>query len=116
MSKTFEDLLIWQRSHTLCVKLYKAFDKCSIYSLKDQLLRSALSIPSNIAEGFDRKSVKEFNQFLNIAKASCSELRAQLLIARDIECIDISFVEDCINESKEISYLLIGFMKGRESF
>jgi four helix bundle protein len=116
MTDQFEDLIIWQRSHKLCVKLYQTFNSCNIYSLKEQLLRAGLSVPSNIAEGFERKSNKEFLQFLNIAKASCAELRAQLLVAKDIECIDTNKAEEFIKEAKEINYMINGFIKSRKDF
>ena len=71
----FEDLNVWKESVKLSVNIYKALKNCKDFGLRDQIQRSAVSIPSNISEGFDRKGNKEFIQFLYIAKGSCSELR-----------------------------------------
>ena len=83
----FEDLNVWKESVKLSVKIYKSLKNCKDFGLRDQLQRSAVSIPSNIAEGFDRKGNKEFIQFLYIAKGSCSELRTQLYIAVEVGII-----------------------------
>jgi len=80
----FEDLTIWQESVGLAVDVYRILKNCRDYGLRDQIQRSAVSIPSNIAEGFDRKSNNEFLRFLKISKGSCAELRTQLIIARQI--------------------------------
>ena len=65
----FEDLKIWQASVELAVSLYRELANCKDYGLRDQMQRSAVSIPSNIAEGFDRNSNKEFVRFLKISKS-----------------------------------------------
>ena len=69
----FEDLEVWKRSSRLSVELYKCLADCRDYGFKDQITRSGLSIPSNIAEGMDRSSHKEKIRFLDIAKGSCAE-------------------------------------------
>ena len=68
--EAFEQLEVWRRSCRLCVDLYKALDSCKVYGFRDQIARSALSIPSNIAEGYERNSCREFVRFLKIAKGS----------------------------------------------
>ena len=78
--EAFEDLDVWKKSSALAINLYKTLRGCKDYSLKDQLVRSAFSISSNIAEGFERNSNKQFAQYLQIAKGSCGELRSQLYI------------------------------------
>ena len=88
--KSFEELNIWQNSRELVKLIYKfvKMDKLSRdYSLNDQIRRSSISIMSNIAEGFERGSNKEFVQFLYIAKGSCAEVRSQLYIAFDQQYI-----------------------------
>ena len=75
----FEDLIVWQEAAKLSVELYQQLKDCRDYGIKDQIQRSAISIPSNIAEGFERKSNKEFIQFLNIARRSTFE-NANILI------------------------------------
>lgn len=88
MSKTnFRDLKVYQESKQLAVEIYKLTNNEDLkkdYGLKDQIQRSAVSIPSNIAEGCERGSDKEFIRFLNIAKGSLAELITQLEIAYEI--------------------------------
>jgi len=82
----FEDFIAWQKARQLTQLVYKPTNlpgfSCD-YGLKDQTRRSAVSIMSNIAEGFERGRPSEFHQFLSIAKASCAELRSQLYVALD---------------------------------
>ncbi len=81
------------------------------YGLKDQMRRAAVSILSNIAEGFERNGNKEFVQFLSIAKGSCGELRAQLYVAFDQHYITAEQFKTLFDESYQISQLLSGFIK-----
>lgn len=85
--KEFTDLLAWQEGHKLVILLYqitKKFPKEEMYSLTDQLRRSATSVTSNIAEGFGRHSYREKVQFYYQAQGSLTELKNQILIARDV--------------------------------
>jgi len=84
----FEDLNIWQEGMTLVREVYTCLKSCRDFGLRDQTQRSAVSIPSNIAEGFERGSNKEFIRYLLIAKGSCGELRTQLYLIRDLGCLD----------------------------
>jgi len=89
--KTHKDLLVWQRSIELVTGIYKVtkgFPKEEIYGITSQIRRSAVSVPSNIAEGAGRKSPKEFKQFLSIALGSLSELETQVIIAKNLNYID----------------------------
>ena len=79
--------------------------------MQDQIQRAALSIPSNVAEGYERDSNKEFVRFLNISKGSCSELRAQLYISRKLRFIKKSDSDRLVTESKEISAMLHGLAR-----
>ena len=79
--KRFEDLEIWKEGMEICKDVYVRLKDCKDYGLKDQMQRAAVSIPSNIAEGYERNSVKEKQQFMFIAKASCGELRTQLYLS-----------------------------------
>jgi len=86
----FEDLVAWQRSRALASAIYRITFRGALardYSMQRQLRSAALSIPSNIAEGFERFRPKEFHHFLSIAKASCAEVRSQLYVAFDLEYI-----------------------------
>ncbi len=79
--KKFEDLLVWQKGISLAKEIYLLCSSGKIskdFGLKDQMQRAAVSIPTNIAEGFERTSRKEYLQFLNIAKGSAGELRSRL--------------------------------------
>ena len=71
----FEDLEVWKKSCRLTVAVYESLKNCNDRCFKDQMTRAALSIPSNIAEGAERRSKKEFVNFLSIAKGSAAELR-----------------------------------------
>ena len=89
--KQFEDLDVWQKARELTRLIYQISSDSSFakdFGLKDQIRRSSVSILSNIAEGFERGSNKEFIQFLSYAKGSCGELRAQLYVALDQKYID----------------------------
>ncbi len=70
----FEDLIVCQEGFRLCCDIYKAFRGSKEYAIKDQIIRSSISIPSNMAEGFERQSDKEFVRFLYYSKASSAEL------------------------------------------
>jgi len=109
--QSFEDLEVWQRGCRLTVDIFKAFATCKNFSFKDQIQRAALSIPSNIAEGSERGSSKDFAHFLNIAKGSCGELRTQLYIARKLELLTKSAFDTLIKESKELSAMLEGLRR-----
>ena len=86
----FEDFIAWQKARSLTREIYQitnlpAFSRD--FGLKDQIRRSAVSVMSNIAEGFERGRASEFHQFLSIAKGSCAELRSQLYVALDADYI-----------------------------
>ena len=85
------------------------------FSFKDQIRRSSISIPSNIAEGYERKSNVEFIRFLFIAKGSAGELRTQLYIANDLGYIDDKTFNNLIKQSEDISKSLSGFIKYLQS-
>lgn len=85
--QSFENLEVWQRGCTLAVDVFETFSSCRNFTMQDQVQRAALSIPSNVAEGHERDSNKEFVRFLNISKGSCGELRTQLYISRKLHFI-----------------------------
>ena len=85
--ESFEDLFIWQESLQLCLEIYESLQSCRDFGLRDQMQKSSVSIPSYIAEGFERGSDKEFIRFLYYAKGSSGELRTQLYIARGLKII-----------------------------
>jgi four helix bundle protein len=107
----FEDLEVWKRSSRLCADLYKYFQDIKDFGFRDQITRSALSIPSNIAEGVERDSKKDFDRFLQYSKGSCGELRAQIYIGIDIDYIEPAVGKKWIQETKELSAMLVGLSK-----
>ena len=109
--KSFEDLEVWQRSCRLAVEVFDEFRSCDFINLKNQIERSALSIPSNIAEGAERGGTKEFSQFLKIAKGSCGEFRTQLYIASKLKVLESKNAKSLIAESREISAMIEGLRK-----
>ncbi len=108
-AKYFEDLEVWKLSRNLTNQVYgitkeKSFSKD--FGLTEQIRRSAVSIMSNIAEGFERGGNKEFIQYLYIAKGSCGELRSQLYVASDQNYITRQILEEMIKLSKIVSIKL----------
>ena len=99
--KSYRDLSIWQRTKSFAVLMYKITEKFpahELYGLTSQIRRSAVSMPSNIAEGFRRKSSKEKLQFLRVAYGSGAELETQLEIAHDLGYINDSIYEGVTKE------------------
>jgi len=116
--KRFEDLPVWQKARNLVVRIYKVTQQGKFardYSLVAQIRRSSISVPCNIAEGFERGSRKEFMQFLYIAKASAGELRSQLLIASDLgyleEKISTDLRSEIIQTSEQLGALIAALKK-----
>ncbi len=107
----FEKLMVWQRAKRLAVKVYREMATCPDLAFRSQITRSALSVPSNIAEGMERFSTKEKCQFLWIAKASCGELRTQMMIGKEIGYISESLAAHWIPETRELSNMLCGLIK-----
>jgi len=101
--KSFEDLDIWKESMQIAFQVYALFKNCKDFGLKDQIQRSAVSVPSNIAEGFERQTNKEFIQFLHIAKGSCGELKTQIYLAKGLNYIDKEESKSLIEQSKKLS-------------
>jgi len=100
---SFEDLEVWKRSCRLAVRLYDILHDCRDFGLKDQMTRAAVSIASNISEGAERDSKKDYIRFLHIAKGSAGELRTQLYIAHKIGYIAEDDMHELVSESKKIS-------------
>ncbi len=106
MGSSFEDLEVWKKSCRLSVHLYELLKNCRDYGMKDQMLRSSISIPSNIAEGSERKSIPDFKRFINIAQGSAAELRTQVYISRQVNIFSNKDAENLIQELKSISKML----------
>ncbi|MGP9824172.1 four helix bundle protein [Ectopseudomonas khazarica] len=106
----FEKLEVWQRSKSLAVQVFLGLQGCRDFGFRDQLGRSALSIPSNIAEGMERGSDREKCHYLRIAKGSCAELRTQLIIGSEIGYIPDALATQWVSETRELSRMLSGLI------
>ena len=102
----FEDLIVWQEGVKLSCDIYRAFSNSKEYAIKDQIIRRSISIPSNVAEGFERQSDKEFVRFLYYSKGSSGELRTQLYIANQLCLIDETVCTEAIVRSRCISGMI----------
>ena len=117
--KDFVDLKVWQEGHELVLIVYKftkQFPKEETYSLIDQMRRSASSITANIAEGFGRQGYKEKIQFYYIAKGSLTELKDQLLIARDVGYLGKEEFDLAMQRVDSVYRLLNGLISKSKEF
>lgn len=109
----FTDLIVWQEAHKLVLMIYittKKFPKEEIFGLTSQMRRSVVSITSNIAEGFARRSNKEKLQFYTMARGSLVELESQLLVARDVGYLLVENFENIYQQIKNSHQLLNAFI------
>ena len=112
--RTHKDLDVWKAAIAFVTTIYEstsAFPKEEIYGLTSQIRRSAVSIPSNIAEGAGRKSKTEFKQFLYIALASAAELETQIIIANNLKYLHEDKYENMLKELNTIARMLQGLIK-----
>ena len=110
--RDFQQLDFWQRSHKLTLKIYKvtkSFSKEELFGLSSQMRRSSSSIPTNIAEGCGRNSLKEFKRFLIIAAGSSSELQYQLILSKDLNYINESLYKELIDELIQIRKMIYNY-------
>ncbi len=106
-----KSLDIWKRSSRTCSDIFVYFKECKEYGFKDQLTRSALSVPSNIAEGVEKISDKDTIRFLDIARGSIAEAQTQIYIGMRVGYIDSATGNEWINEYDEISKMVTSFIK-----
>jgi four helix bundle protein len=109
MSHSFRDLLVWQRAMQMTIGIYRLteeFPRQEIYGLTSQIRRSAVSVPSNIAEGHGRLSSGEYRQFLGIARGSNFELQTQLEIARALKIGNPKLIDEAEGLSHEVGKML----------
>jgi four helix bundle protein len=112
--KRYEDLNAWQRAYEVALEVDRLTNESSFdkkWAIKDQMLRSSLSISSNIAEGFGRKSKNDFARFLLIAMGSTEELRSQIRFARDTGLIKDSDFNSVHDKLLEIGKMITGLRK-----
>ena len=107
--KTYRDLLVWQKSMALVTEIYKlskSFPKDETYGLTSQMKRCAVSIPSNMAEGYGRNSTSEYIRFLHIATGSLYELQTQAEIALNLQYLNKIDFDKLYESSREIERML----------
>lgn len=115
----FTDLIAWQEGHRLVLLIYqmtKSFPLQERFSLSDQIQRAVVSVTSNIAEGFGRQTIKEKVQFYYLAQGSLTEVKNQLIVARDIRYISPSVFETIYNQASLTHKLLQGLITKSKSF
>jgi four helix bundle protein len=108
-NRVVEDLRVWQKGIQLVKQVYIITNEGKLskdFGLKDQLRRASVSIPTNVAEGFERRSRKEYVNFLNIAKGSAGELRSLLRVALEVDYIEQSTYSQLNDQAIELSRML----------
>ena len=110
-TKSFKDLIVWQKSYKLVLEIYKmtkGFPKTETYGLSQQMRRASVSIPSNIAEGYGRKHKAEYEQFLSIAYGSLLEVETQYLLAVDLKYVSkCEIIENLLKEVGAMLYRML---------
>ncbi len=112
--RDFKTLKVWQKSHQVVLKIYEVtavFPREEQYGLISQIRRASVSIPSNIAEGCGHQSDPEFARYLQLAAASASELEYQLLLARDLDYLNVEYYLELSGSVQELKKMLSAFMK-----
>ena len=111
----FEDLIVWQLAIDWAASVYTAWETSRDFSFRDQVQRAAVSISSNIAEGYERDSNADFIRFLYYAKGSCGEIRSQLQLARRVRLLSDQTATAMIEEARLLSRKLGAYIRVRET-
>jgi four helix bundle protein len=117
--KFFTDLDVWKEGHKLVIEIYKTskkFPRSEIFGLTDQMRRAAVSVTSNIAEGFGRDSYKEKSHFYSMASGSLTEVQNQLIIARDVGYINDQEFDRIMGQSAVVSRICRGLIKSTRNY
>jgi len=112
--KRFEDLIVWQKSMSLAEEIYRVTKQGEFakdWGLRDQVRRAAVSIPSNIAEGYERQTTQEYIRFLTIAKGSAGEVRTQLILAGKLGYVTPIEASSLVEAASEVSRMLEGLRR-----
>jgi len=107
----FEDLIAWQKGRALVKAVYDATDSGAVardFKLRDQVRGAAISVPANVAEGFERSRLREFHQFLSIAKSSCAEVRTYIYIGSDVGYFDDDTARALRAQAEEVARIIGG--------
>ncbi|MDX6767778.1 MAG: four helix bundle protein [Candidatus Methylacidiphilales bacterium] len=111
MSRGFEDLEIWERAHKPTVYVCRVFIDCRFFALRGRILRTAISVPSKIAERAERNFPAEFARFVGIARGPLGELRSQLMIAWELAVATGAELETYLRERADFSHILYAFTR-----
>lgn len=117
MLKSYKELIAYQKAYGLCLEIYhvtRGFPKDELYGMVSQMRRAAVSVPSNIAEGYSRKNRKEYVQFLRIALGSCAELETQVSLSIDLKYIPGAKGEEIKSELSKAGQLLAKLISSLE--
>ena len=110
-AERFEDLKIWNDARLQVVAVYQMTKDLRDYGFKEQVQRAAISVMNNISEGFERRTSKDFSHFLNIAKASCGEVRSMLYIAEDLNYLNRESATELREKSEKLSKMIASFSR-----
>ena len=112
--KSFRDLIAWQKAIALCKTVYSlsaAFPDSERFGLTSQIRRAAVSIPSNIAEGYGRRRTNDYVRFLDIARGSLCEVETQLILAQELGFVQQDTAKPCMDLAQETDRVLYGLAK-----
>ena len=118
MLKNYKELDVWKKSYKLCLNLYKVtkdFPKDEMYGLTSQIRRSAVSIPSNIAEGYGRKTTLDYVRFLYVAYGSICELETQTILSGDLGYVGKEIFKELKEEIGNVERMLKAMIKSLEN-
>lgn len=118
MLKSFKDLKVWQKAYQLCLGMYKvtgSFPADEKFGLTSQMRRAAVSIPSNIAEGYGRKTIPDYVRCLYIAYGSTCELETQTLLSGDLKYLNDNKKESLLERINEVERMLMALIKSLEN-
>ena len=118
MLKNYKELKVWQKAYSRCIEIYKitrTFPKEELYGLTSQMRRAAVSIPSNIAEGYGRKTTPEYLRSLYIAYGSCCELETQILLSGDLGFMKAESLNKLLSDLGEVERMLKALIKAVEN-
>ena len=118
MLKNYKELIVWQKSYQLCLTIYKAtnkFPKNEGFGLTSQMRRAAISIPSNIAEGYGRKTTPDYLRSLFIAYGSTCELETQILLSGDLDYFNKDSLSELMRDIGEVERMLNALIKSLEN-
>jgi four helix bundle protein len=116
--KSYKELKVWQKAYNLCIEIYKitrAFPKEELYGLTSQIRRAAVSVPSNIAEGYGRKTTPDYLRSLYIAYGSSCELETQILLSGDLGLMKVEALNKLQADLGEVERMLKALIKAVEN-